>query len=267
MSAAPDPALQKEALRQQMLLRALWRDARPGVVGGWLRDGSRFQRGLEAYQANAGALAERALTAVYPTLQQLVGAASFAALARVFWRQAPPVRGDVGEWGEGLAAFIDGDEQLADEPYLADVARLEWLLHAAERAPDAAPAPCGLERLAEADPATLRLVLRPGTAVVASVHPIVAIWQAHRSHAEDRFAAVRAAFAAGVGETALVLRRGWKAEAQALPAAAASFTAAVLEGRSLAAALAAGGADFEFEPWLIDALAQGAIVAVKENPR
>jgi hypothetical protein len=28
-----------EALRQQMLLRALWRDARPGVVEGWLRDG------------------------------------------------------------------------------------------------------------------------------------------------------------------------------------------------------------------------------------
>ena len=31
-------AEQKEALRQQMRLRALWRDARPGVVAGWLRD-------------------------------------------------------------------------------------------------------------------------------------------------------------------------------------------------------------------------------------
>ena len=41
----------REALRQQMLLRALWRDARPGVVAGWMRDDpARFQRGLQAYQ-------------------------------------------------------------------------------------------------------------------------------------------------------------------------------------------------------------------------
>ena len=50
----------KEALRQQMLLRALWRDAPPGVVGGWLRGApERWRRGLQVYQANAGALAER----------------------------------------------------------------------------------------------------------------------------------------------------------------------------------------------------------------
>ena len=46
-----------------MLLRALLGDARPGVVGGWMRDGARLARGLAAYRANAGALAERALAA------------------------------------------------------------------------------------------------------------------------------------------------------------------------------------------------------------
>ena len=67
-----EETLHKEGLRQQMLLRALWRDARPGVVTGWLRDApERSARGLQAYQANAGALAERALAAAYPTLVQL----------------------------------------------------------------------------------------------------------------------------------------------------------------------------------------------------
>ena len=62
----------KEALRQQMLLRALLGDARPGVVTGWLQP-RQVQRGLATYKANAGALAEAALAAAFPTLQQLLG--------------------------------------------------------------------------------------------------------------------------------------------------------------------------------------------------
>ena len=264
MTTAGD--IDKEALRQQMLLRALWGDARPGVVGGWMRDGARFDRGLQAYRANAAALAERALAAAFPTVQQLVGEESFALLARAFWRAAAPERGDVAEWGAALPAFIAGDEQLADEPYLADVARLDWAVHAAERAADAAPAPAGMERLAGRDPASIVLRLAPGSALVVSSAPIVTIWQAHRSDDADRFVPVRAAFAAGAGENAFVARHGWKAEVQAVDAPAARFTAALLAGRDLAAALAEGGAAFEFEPWLIGALRRGAIDAVEEKP-
>ena len=94
----------KEALRQRMLLRVLWHDARPGVLAGWTRDGERFGRGLQAYRANAGALAERALAAAFPTLQQLLGDESFAALARHFWLASPPAHGDIATWGEGLSA-------------------------------------------------------------------------------------------------------------------------------------------------------------------
>jgi len=262
-----DAALHKEALRQQMLLRALWRDARPAVVAGWMRDGTRFERGLQAYRANAGALAERALAAAFPTLLQLVGGDAFAALARAFWQKRPPARGDIGEWGAALADFVADDEQLADEPYLADVARLEWALHRAERAADRPAQPTGLQRLAEDEPSALRIVLRPGTALVASAAPIVTIWQAHRSDDPDRFAPVRAAFAAGVGENALVLRRGWKADASAVAAPVARFTGALLAGHALDVALADGGADFDFETWLIGALQDGAIVGIEEISR
>jgi len=256
---------QKEALRQQMLLRALWRDARPGVVAGWLRDGPRFERGLQAYRANGGALAERALAAAFPTLVQLLGDESFAALARAFWQAQPPVHGDVAEWGAALPAFIADAEQLAAEPYLPDVARLEWAVHEAERAADGAT-PSGLERLADGDPAALRLLLQPGCAVVSSAHPVVTLWLAHRSQAEDRFEPVRAAFDAGAGEHAFVCRRGWKAEVQALDPPAARFTSAVLAGRDLAAALSEGGDDFLFEPWLLAALQGGLLAAVTAVP-
>lgn len=267
MSTMKNAAIDKEALRQQMLLRALWRDARPGVVAGWLRDApQRFQRGLAAYQANASALAERSLAAAYPTLQQLVGSDSFAAMARAFWHRHAPQRGDLAQWGEALPAFIADSESLAGEPFLADVAQLEWALHAAEGAADSQAAPVGLDLLARCDPETIRLRFAPGLALIESAHPIVAIWRAHQHSAgagDERFAAVREAFAAGRGETALVWRDGLRARAQALGAGDAAFTHALLAGRTLGAALAGAGSEFDFEPWLIRALRERWIDAIE----
>ena len=252
----------KEALRQQMLLRALWGDARPGVVAGWLRDGPRVARGLAAYRANAGAAAERALATAYPTVQQLLGEESFAALSRAFWLRHPPTAGDLGLWGAELPAFIANAQTLAEEPYLPDVARLEWAVHSAERAADSS-APQGLERLGSDEPAGLVLRLAPGTALITSMHPVVTIWQAHRSNGADRFAPVRAAFTAGAGECALVVREGWQARVQTLALNEARFTQAVLAGHTLAAALTAAGDTFPFEAWLIAALQQQRLVAVE----
>lgn len=247
-------ALHKEALRQQMLLRALWGDARPAVVAGWLRDAPpRATRGLQAYRANAGALAERALTAAFPTVAQLVGAESFAALARALWFAQPPQRGDIGTWGDGLADFIAAAPQLAEEPYLADVARLDWAVHRAEQAAERGPA-SGLELLAEADPGCLILRLADGVALRCSAHPVASIWQAHRSVAEDRFSTVREAFAAGRGESALVWRDGFKAAVLALNVTDARFMQALLDGHPLAAALERTGTDFAFDRWLLQAL-------------
>ena len=265
-------AVDKEALRQQMLLRALLGDARPGVVTGWLRTkrgGPRTERGLAAYRANAGALAERALAAAYPTLQQLLGEESFAALARAFWQHHPPLAGDIALWGAGLPPFVTDAESLADEPYLADLARLEWAVHRAQTAADAGP-PQGLEFLASRDPEALWLQLVPGTVLVSSHHPVATIWHAHRQVDEDRFAPVRAAFAVGAGECALVTRQGWRVRVLKLDAGEARFTAALLAGKPLSSALQhalqrtlqESGAGFDFEAWLIAALQQQRLVAV-----
>lgn len=269
--AALDAARQKEALRQQMLLRALLGDARPAVVGGWMREPStspeRFTRGLKAYQANAGALAERALAAAYPVLQQLIGEESFAALARVFWRQQPPQRGDMALWGEALPAFVEAADQLADEPYLADVARVEWALHAAASAADGPQAPQGLHRLAEAEPERLRFAFVPGTALVRSPHPVASIWLAHQDAAvddEQRFAPVRRAFAEGRGETAFIVREGLKPALHAMDAAETGFVQSLMDGKSLHEALSRNGAEFDFSAWLARALQGRWIAAVTE---
>lgn len=258
-----------EGLRQQMLLRALLGDSRPDVVTGWLQP-RQVHRGLAVYRANAGALAERALATAYPTLQQLLGDESFAALARDFWRRQPPVASDITCWGEGLAGFVADAESLADEPYLPDMARLEWALHRVQTAADApASLPVGLELLGTHDPAALRLQLPAGSTVLVSAWPVFSLWQAHQSTAVDRFDVVRVALAEGRGEQGVVTRSGWVPQALLLPAAEARFTAALLASQNLEQALSdavqEAGDEFDFASWLVAALQAQRLVSVSAD--
>jgi Putative DNA-binding domain len=256
----------REAERQQALLRTLWRDADPRALhASPLRAGA--EAGLAAYRANAGALAERALGAAFPTVAALVGAESFAALARDLWQHNPPECGDLGEWGAALPDFIAASADLASEPYLADNARLDWQVHRAARAADDDGAPLDLQALAEADPARLRLVLRAGSALITSAWPVVVIWQAHQLDpaTPDRFAAVRAAFDAGQREAAWVWREGWAVRVQALNDPAAAFTRALLDGRTLDDALDLSGPGFELDTWLARAIGSRWIAVITKD--
>ena len=260
-------SVDREAQRQQQLLRALWRADAAQALQPWVADaGPRFTRGLQAYQAHAGALAERALAAAYPTVQQLLGDAPFGALARTLWRQHPPEQGDADTWGAGLAVFMSQAEDLAGEPYLPDVARLEWAVHLASRAADDDEPPAGLQRLADTDPAALWLLPRAGSALVVSPHPVVLLWQAHQPAAlqlPDRFGPVQQALAQGQGQAALVWRQGWRVAVEALDEGETALCQSVLQGQHLAGALeqatshGAPEADRSFEAWLLRQLARG----------
>ena len=103
------------------------------VAAGAIDPGS---RGLKAYQANAHVLADRALQSAFPVMAQMVGDESFADLARALWHAHPPRLGDMAHWGEALPAFVAGSAQLAQHPFLADVARAEWALHQCATAAD-----------------------------------------------------------------------------------------------------------------------------------
>jgi hypothetical protein len=194
------------------------------------------RRGLQAYQANGLALAERALGAAYPVLAQLIGDESFAPLARHFWRRHPPGRGDMACWGDVLAAFLEASPQLADEPYLGDVARVEWALHQAATAADAQPDPHSFALLSSADPAELTLTLGAGVFLLASVYPVASIVNAHLL-GEPALAEAAALLRAGAAEHALVWRQGFKPRVCAITAAEYALLAALQAGSSLEAAL------------------------------
>jgi hypothetical protein len=165
--------------------------------------------------------------------RRIVGEAFFAALARAYGRAQPPASGDLNEFGALLPAFIAEFPHTQDLPYLADVARLEWLVH---RAYYAAPA-------GAFDPGrALEARLAPACGLLESAWPLAAIWQAHQPGGDP----ASVDLAAGP-ELVLVLRPAWRVEVRALARGDYRFLAGL--GGGLGPALeAAVAADAQFHP-------------------
>lgn len=255
------------ALQQQTLLGALLlrpgslaaRDAQAQLEGLVLSPSS---RGLAAYRANGQALAERALAAAYPVVAAMVGPACLNALARTLWHGHPSRHGDVARWGGDLPALLALEAQLADFPYLADLARVEWALHLAAGAPDDSAEPASFALLTQQDPGALTLRLAPGTAVIRSAWPVASLVNAHLrgeptlSEAADRLRDREA-------EQALVWRRALRAEVRPCEAGEAALVDTLLHRQGLVPALDAALATdpgFDFSAWLAQAVGDGLVL-------
>ncbi|WP_280151093.1 putative DNA-binding domain-containing protein [Piscinibacter sp. XHJ-5] len=255
-----------EADRQRRLVASLLVDvAGPGSLAVRGPE-ARALRGLQAYRANADASAARALASAFPTVELLIGHEDFALLARRFWRERPPQRGDLGEWGDLFADWLAAEERLADWPYVGDCARLDWALHVCERAADAELDPATIERLGDTDPSRLVAVLAPGLALIDSRWPIARIHAAHRDPHDRGFAAVREAIAREEGECVLVAREGWKAIATALAPAHAPWMRSLIAGCDLGRALEQAPQGFDFGAWLATALQSGWVKGLRVLP-
>jgi len=131
----------------------------------------------------------KALAASYPVVLQLVGEPFFHAAVDAFVRVHPSTCGDLNVYGGAFGDFLDGYPHAAGEPYLGDVARLEWAVDEAQRAADASAAPeallAALASFAPEHLPTIRLRLDPSCRLVASEFPILHIWQANRPNADE----------------------------------------------------------------------------------
>ena len=205
-------------------------------------------RGLAAYRSHAHTSAQRVLQAVYPVITQLVGDENFGYLARDFWHQHPPDCGDLAQWGGQLPVFLAASQQLADTPYLADVAQIEWALHVCAGAADKSQNVDSFAALTRHEPAHLSFITAPGTRILPSAYPAATIALAHTGQGAIQEAAVL--LHAGVAQTALVWRQGFAPRLRALQEAEQAFTSAVCAGQNLAVALDLAHPDFDFSDWL-----------------
>lgn len=240
---------------QRALLDALLQPRPPQADARW------DATGLGIYRANAHAHAERTLASAYPVVRALLGDEAFDALARALWHRHPPLRGDLAEWGGALAGFVTDEPDLATLPYLSDVARTEWAMHQAARAPTVLPEPASFARLKHEDPDGLRPLLASGSWVLASAWPVLSIVDAHL-HGDPGFDTVAQRLRDGTPEAVRVWRRDGRVRAGVIDAATAQFEALLLGGLSLGHAL--DRAPIDIQAWLTDAVRTGRVLGFVE---
>ncbi|NJN47973.1 MAG: DUF2063 domain-containing protein [Candidatus Competibacteraceae bacterium] len=148
-------------------------------------DGLSAEHRLGVYRNNTVANFTDALQLTYPVVQRLVGDRFFRYAAAQYIGQTPSTSGDLQEYGDTFADFLRTFKPAAGLPYLPDVASLEWayeqVFYAAE--PDPLDT-LALSRVPEERYGELRFTLNPASRLMASVYPVLRIWQVNQDHFE-----------------------------------------------------------------------------------
>jgi hypothetical protein len=242
-------------------------DPLDAALAGALADGAvPAAAGLAVYRHHVRASLAAVLEAAFPAVCRIVDARFFRWAADGYVRAHPPAGPCLHEYGAGFPAFLAGFAPCGDLPYLPDVARLEWALHAAVHAEDAPPVdPARLRAHAPGDLARAVLRLHPSLSLVASPWPVDRIWRANQPGA-DRGETVDLRG----GAVALEVRRdGDDAVFRALDPADHALRRALAAGAPLErAAAAALGIDpgFDLAGALRDLLAGGLVTGFTLTP-
>lgn len=255
---ARDVGRAREAGRQRALVEALFAesaaDAPPEQLAA-RQHGAAWRVALAAYRANGRAHAIEALTAAYPTIHVQIGAEAFAAAADLHWRRRPPRRGDLAWAGEGFADTLGELPELEPWPWLHDCARLDWARWTVAFAAPARFDAEHLQRLAEADPDTVRLQLADGARLVSSHWPVLALWLAHQA-ADPSAADLQTALAAGA-QAVWVWRDGWSVAQSAVGEPLARWLDTLRAAPTLGMALDVAPDGFNLADWLQSAITHG----------
>ena len=244
------------------LAPALLDPTRPGPADLRAWNGSDPQRRLAVHRNNVVSGLVDALADSFQVVQELVGSEFFRAMAACFVRAAPPRSPLLFRYGAEFPDFVAGFPPAAGLPYLADVARLEWLRVQAYHAADAPCLPAAaLERLATAGTGLDRLRLTPHPSLQAFDSPFaaVSIWAAHQGVGALEAVVIENA------ESALVFRQELEVLVLPAPPGSHEFVACLRAGMPLLGAWQAAAdrrATFDFNALLGLLLSRGALSAI-----
>jgi hypothetical protein len=136
---------------------------------------------IAVHRNNLFASLTRVLAATFPVTRKLVHERFFTFTAHEFIRMHPPKGACLDAYGEEFAAFLMDFEPCRGLVFLPDVARLEWLMSRAARAPAAVPlAPSALAAVPPASTGRLVLRLDESLCLLVSPWPIDRIWRANQ---------------------------------------------------------------------------------------
>ncbi len=223
---------------------------------------------IAVYRNTVSANYRNALGATYQVVRQLVGVPFFNAAVDAYTHCHPSTSGDLNVYGDRFGDFLADYPHATELTYLPDVARLEWAVDEANRAPDTAGTPQALLAALSAIPAEhvheQRFLCNLSCRFLASEFPLLRIWQVHQP-AFDGDVAVR--FGEGT-DYLLVRREAGAVVIERLAPANYAFLKALHDGDDLAAALTdamspPGDASFDLGDALRHFIANGTLAELR----
>ena len=215
----------------------------PAGLTAW--NGSDPAQRFRVYRNNVIVSQIDALADTFEVTQELVGEEFFRSMARLYAYAHPPRSPLMAFYGASFPEFIETFRPAAGLPYLADLARLEYLRVVAYHAGDVPG--IWAEEVAAAldDQAALPLLgisFHPSLAVLSSASAVVSLWAAHQGVLE------LSSVSPDTAETALILRHGLDVEVIQISAAGGNFILALQLGSCLGTATeAASATDTNFD--------------------
>jgi hypothetical protein len=199
-------------------------------------DGIAPEDRLAIYRNTVVSGAVKALQLNFPAVEKLVGAEFFEGTARIHIAANPPRSACLDDYGATFADFLADFPPAQSLPYLADVARLEWMVSRVLHAPDAPALDIArLSSLAPEDHGRVRFTSNPSAGLVHAACPADEIWRAVLEGDNDAMAAVDP----GAGPVWLMVQRAETSiDVERLDEAEARFLLLLIDGTPLDDALA-----------------------------
>lgn len=192
-------------------------------------DETRRQTRFNIYRNNFYVAVINVLNERFPVTERIVGEDFFKATAREFVKGAPPLGQSNLSYGRNFPRFLETFPPVADLPYLADVARLEWARFEAAISVDH---PTVSSRdFHDVDPshaARVSLRLHPSLRTLQSDYPVYDIWRTN--HEDDE---VHPLHGVSGPQAVLIARSALGIEVHKIPVAAIALIRALNDGHSL----------------------------------
>ncbi len=227
-------------------------------------------RGLAIYRNNLSATAQQALTITFPTVKAMIGDELFNYACHQLLVLSPPTKGDWGLWGEDFAKLLADLSQLVDYPFVADIAKLDWLRHHCMRDKDSILEQESVQLLATTELDDLYLELSSHHFVLESKFPLIEFWQAHQNNDADKndklmseqhlTMALEKMLNTDFVQQVLIYRPNYNAHVKEISKTEQQWLKELKQGTSIGKALdKLADPTFDFAHWLGEAIAQNLI--------
>ena len=142
---------------------------------------------MDIYRNNTSGGIKFSMKLTYPAIFEVVGEEFFNGLVEEFMKGNLPSTGNLDDYGEGFAEFLENFEPAKQLPYLPDVAHFEWLFHKSALADKVEVIDlASIKNISVEKYLEMSFVLNNSVKLFSSKYPVHLIWEMAREPEKER---------------------------------------------------------------------------------